>query len=221
MSLTHKNGFTLIELLAGIVIVAILLSILIPVASNVLHSSRQVRCASNMRQLFLAVQAYGQEHNGQIIASLGGGPKPEGLGYWIWTDALQDYLEISGATPSNGNRPKGVLACPGSEATVVGGARSDYAINGHLSLGKSNERFQNLVDPAATICLIEGKNPSSNTCVREIAWWSSLEHMGISFQHEGTANAVFFDGHVESLSSEQLPVGSAESKRRPWAVNPL
>lgn len=216
----HKNGFTLIELLAGIVIIAIVLAILIPVASRTMAASRKVTCASNMRQVFLAVQAYSHDNKGQIIASLGWGPKPEGLGYWVWTDALNDYLEISSSTASEKNRPKGVLGCPASTATVGDGERSDYAINAHVSLGKSTEKFQALTDPAATICLIEGKNPSSNTCIREVGWWSKLDKMGISFQHDGMANAVFFDGHVEALTSEELPTGSAESKKRPWALRP-
>ena len=217
----YRNGFTLIELLSSIAIIAVLLAIIIPMTKGMIEKSQKAACSSNMRQVFFAVQAYANDHDGQIIASLGGGPRPEGLGYWVWTRAIEDYLDSPGKVPSKGSRPRGVFACPSSDATVRSGATSDYAINGHVSLGKSGERFQSLVDPAATICLIEAKNEGSNTCCREVAWWLGDGQMGINFQHNSTANTVFFDGHVESLSPDQIPMGRAAAKKRPWALNPL
>ena len=53
-----KHGFTLIELLVVIAIIAILAAILFPVFSQARESARTAQCASNMRQLGLAMAMY-------------------------------------------------------------------------------------------------------------------------------------------------------------------
>ena len=58
MSIGKKNGFTLIELLVVIAIIAILAAILFPVFAQARESARQTRCASNNRQIGLAMQMY-------------------------------------------------------------------------------------------------------------------------------------------------------------------
>src|SRR5690348_16449027 len=51
-------AFTLIELLVVIAIISILAAILFPVFAQARESGRQVVCASNMRQLGLAMRMY-------------------------------------------------------------------------------------------------------------------------------------------------------------------
>src|SRR5690349_1795954 len=53
-----KRAFTLIELLVVIAIIAILAAILFPVFAQARESARQAMCASNMRQLGLAMRMY-------------------------------------------------------------------------------------------------------------------------------------------------------------------
>src|SRR5678815_874508 len=52
------SAFTLIELLVVIAIIAILSAILFPVFAQARESARQIQCASNMRQLGLAMRMY-------------------------------------------------------------------------------------------------------------------------------------------------------------------
>ncbi|MEM6552253.1 MAG: prepilin-type N-terminal cleavage/methylation domain-containing protein [Planctomycetota bacterium] len=63
------RAFTLIELLVVISIIALLIGILLPVLTSARNSARSVACLSNIRQLGLAVQAYGNESKGDVPLS--------------------------------------------------------------------------------------------------------------------------------------------------------
>jgi len=58
-----KKGFTLIELLVVIAIIAILAAILFPVFAQVREKARQASCASNEKQLSLAILQYVEDYD--------------------------------------------------------------------------------------------------------------------------------------------------------------
>ncbi len=58
-----KKGFTLIELLVVIAIIAILAAMLLPVLGKAQEQANRSVCASNLRQLSLALHMYAQDYN--------------------------------------------------------------------------------------------------------------------------------------------------------------
>ncbi len=67
--MTHprNQGFTLIELLVVIAIISILASILFPVFSRARAKGRQAACISNIYQISLAINMYGQDYDEIIV----------------------------------------------------------------------------------------------------------------------------------------------------------
>ena len=84
-----RKGFTLIELLVVIAIIAILAAILFPVFARAKDSANQSMCASNVKQLVMALNMYTSE-NGDIIPPLYNDD-------WsvTWIDSVKKYTSNS------------------------------------------------------------------------------------------------------------------------------
>ncbi len=64
-----RSGFTLIELLVVISITALLVAVLLPVLGQARETANRAKCASNLRQLFIAAEYYAQDNEGVYMAS--------------------------------------------------------------------------------------------------------------------------------------------------------
>lgn len=66
---TRQNGFTLIELLVVIAIIGILAMMMMPVFERIQERGREVRCASNLRQLHTATMSFISSSGGTLPLS--------------------------------------------------------------------------------------------------------------------------------------------------------
>jgi prepilin-type N-terminal cleavage/methylation domain-containing protein/prepilin-type processing-associated H-X9-DG protein len=85
------KAFTLIELLVVIAIISLLAAILFPVFAGARARARQTACLSNLRQLGLVSQMYGQDYDGWVFPPF----STKGLvtgksGWWFGTSLASD-----------------------------------------------------------------------------------------------------------------------------------
>ena len=71
----RKRGFTLVELLVVVAVIAMLMSILMPVLQKARDQAMRIICANHLRNQMLAIVMYADSHNNKI---------PQGGGYWPW-----------------------------------------------------------------------------------------------------------------------------------------
>ena len=101
------RGFTLIELLVVIAIISILASMLLPALGRAKEKAVAIYCISNLRNIGLAMQMYGDESSDRLPVSSALITDPK-AGNWTnnptpWTRALAPYYA------NNTN----ILRCPG------------------------------------------------------------------------------------------------------------
>jgi prepilin-type N-terminal cleavage/methylation domain-containing protein/prepilin-type processing-associated H-X9-DG protein len=93
---TQKGGFTLIELLVVITIISILASMLLPALGKAKEKGVTIYCLSNLHNIGLAMQMYGDDSNDRLPVSYAN-ITVNGQGYWTspptpWMFALADYI---------------------------------------------------------------------------------------------------------------------------------
>jgi prepilin-type N-terminal cleavage/methylation domain-containing protein len=62
----RRRAFTLVELLVVVAIIGILIGIIVPSARGIQRESQNAGCLSNLRQDFIAVDAYRQQNSGRL-----------------------------------------------------------------------------------------------------------------------------------------------------------
>src|SRR5882757_1912409 len=88
-----RRAFTLVELLVVIGIIAVLIAILLPSLSRAREQAKRVQCASNLRQIGLAVLGYNNDNKGWFPAAAA----YQAVDDWIYWEAGRVSIRDQGA----------------------------------------------------------------------------------------------------------------------------
>lgn len=187
--------FTLVELLVVIAIIAILSSLLLPSLSAGRDAAKRSSCASNMKQIGLAIRMYGDDNNDQ--------PPQAGWSYPSAPPALPVNVYWPFQTNSYINR-KAVFACPsasdaGNPPWLASPFVADYGYNAYAGNCSNSgymgyfKRFSLCSRPAQTP-MVQGHN-SNNNFEAGCFYLSPGTIYSFSTRHMNGENILWFDGH--------------------------
>lgn len=128
-------AFTLVELLVVIGIIAVLISLLLPSLNRARQMASRTACASNLRQIGIAMLTYTNENRGFLPPpGLSVGTRFTGLGTPPWEISIMKYMNMKMTwDPTKGESAPasfniGAFRCPADPREQSGIPRKSYAI---------------------------------------------------------------------------------------------
>lgn len=192
MSLGVRRGFSLIELLAVMVVMGILSLLTYQLVGQVREKTNMVQCSQHMRQWGQAFQLYALEHNGELPTYVGS----------YWQEAIAPYVvgrEINSNAPQR-FALRDEFGCSNDDKTFDNWA---YGTSNYLNssvYNKAPRTFMDIVHLDHQAILVE----TEASGVWNVNPTNGVNGNGIFYsRHDGVANFVFADLHVEPLSYEE------------------
>jgi len=216
----RRAGFTLVELLVAIAIIAVLAALLAPALAEALMLADRATCASNLRQLGLALKMYLNDNNGMFFPIRE--TEPDGVAWYFGFEPRTSQARGEGRRTLDRTRGKlypylkqseGVEICPafdydGAYKAKYEGKWWTYGINAELA-GLSTCRSITEIRPrdasrtvlfadAAWINTFQPPASPKNPLVEE---WFYIQPgvRYVHFRHGGCANVLFADWHIEAM----------------------
>jgi prepilin-type processing-associated H-X9-DG protein/prepilin-type N-terminal cleavage/methylation domain-containing protein len=226
-----RAAFTLVELLVVVAIIGVLVALLLPALQSARAAGRRAQCASNMRQIGLAIHQFADVHDGSFPYMYHERDKATS---WIFTLAphLEDVDEIR--------------LCPDDLKRIEmekKDRRTSYALNGYLRKPTEAERLvfppellpdfvsklHDLSETHKTIVLFEAGVSRAMELrsdqvdaidlhfdhIHSWEWFTELydpaarweriqREVAVDRHGGGVANYLYADGHVTAIAASQL-----------------
>jgi prepilin-type processing-associated H-X9-DG protein len=208
---SKRSGFTLIEILIILVIIAQLTAILLLVFSRVRDSARRVTCASNLKQIGLAINMYAADNDDYYPHR-----KDYSAPFCAWADRLQPYVKETALFECPSTRKLSYIpGCPPASPTEIDDVGQHVEYDGSYDMNlliRSAIAFPHeatFSHPVDTISVLDGGGQMIFSFDNDMSTLEGVEHAGLKPpRHFRGYNVLFVDGHVKWMKYEKVFVPS-------------
>jgi prepilin-type processing-associated H-X9-DG protein/prepilin-type N-terminal cleavage/methylation domain-containing protein len=230
------QAFTLVELLVVIAIIGILAALLLAAVSQAKMSAQRIRCANNVRQLGIGLQEFVGDK--KVYPHWAGSSEIEPG----WIDAIEDEMQhdvwISKYVSNTTYRTNGVWNCPNAilpsnipkdfqSLDLMSYGYNVFGIAGGLGFYDHSHtpvKESLIVAPSEMMAVGDGFVGNSSHI---LDWQQFLSRTSVTNEfygstkrsyarHQGKANVVFCDGHVESPTLQYLFADTSDEALSRW-----
>lgn len=212
-----KKGFSLVEMLVVMGVLLILAAIMYPALSKAKETGRTAKCASNLRQLYVASMNYATDAGGYPSALSGSANGWDGKTYHVfgWL-AWATWNPADGTSTNIQTGTYGWNLSDGGMATITNGTLWPYAKGKEIYLcptfaqksicGRSDAVRSYMMDTNASWVSFTGQNVRKSTTVLFGDYLyatntGTFSTNTIGKWHAGNkaGSVVFMDGHVDKM----------------------
>jgi prepilin-type N-terminal cleavage/methylation domain-containing protein len=169
-----RKGFTLIELLVVLGVIAVLAALSNVALQHALQASRSAACLSNLHQIYIALQGYSGDNNGNLPVMLPLRASVNDSGPTLDTVLVPSYI----SDPS-------VFHCP-ADASLFAQSGSSYLWDYGYSVNANGQQNDSMIAPTFPLL--------STTSLSQIPFVSDKE----SFHKTNPASHIIYaDGHAQ------------------------
>ena len=217
--LRQVKAFTLIESLVFIAIIGILATLALLGVRKAINRAEGARDASNLKQIFTAINLYANDHNNFYIVTAGG--MLPGKERWFWygipyqpgqvatlRSPLMHYMGASDVRQMNLMTIAKANQTPTQQAATSGAYGFPYTVNYNLmpnTIGYSPVSRSAVDRPSKKILMLDS---STNTWGAGFFYNAGLNRIGAD--SEGMTRVLWADGHVTKEKRQHILDNAAE-----------
>ena len=228
---TQKRGFTLVELLIVIVIIGALASLIFPAMRSMKTRAELTKCSSQLRQWAVAIQGYAGDHNQMVRyedwEDVGGGKQH-------YNAYLGGGTQLVAPGKKAGLTQAAFRMCPSHDWNGVGNPPACYVfvrpneLKPDGTYGKTKDPVNDtdgngagdsyslakVARPSQLLMMMDstvaggagggGKRPYRTYEYTDFVKPVCINTDKTKIRHGGGVNALFADGHIESLKWDQI-----------------
>lgn len=205
----NNKVFTLIELMVVIAICMILTAMMLPALNKAKEKAREMKCLSNMKNIYLSQLGYINDSN-EYISPISPGKDTNGVADYYWTNLVSSYMGFPGSTRNefrDNIRPENSpYFCPSQipqkAKNSVGNPNCypSYGLNGYLAGGGCSPG----ADPAVSAKISSIKKQSKAVLFADVqngaanpdAGYRTLISAYLTSRHSSGFNCLWLDGHI-------------------------
>ena len=229
-----RRAFTLAELLVVIGIIAVLISILLPVLHRVREQANRVVCASNEKQIYYALMMYAADYKG-VMPVPGAWTVPvypntaivqDDIGWYSYTKGvLWTYIRGTDSRqrlflcPSDGPDRQVIINYDTRVPDPKKRRNFSYNFNNHMVgkggppvmtdqgvvAGRTGVTVSQIKWPEHKLLVLEANDPRDSAQFLSGSDASGRLVPGLATRHSGRGNQCFADGHVELFGDQDMP----------------